>query len=288
VDAGSGDDIVTINGDTDTDGASDAIGRASTPAQVDAALADAVKKLDAARAPVKDTPGATVGMDVAEEMLRERAKEQIAWLKAVDAAKAAGKPLPPAPERNSGNFNFNGKPWDPKTNPVDFDLLPDAVNASLNRRMAHARDVLEDSDNKKKQVMDALLRVSPQVLFVLMPIFALMLKLAYVFKRRLYMEHLLVALHSHSFISMALVVVLCIAGLQAWLAPAAGFWNGLLGWMMGLTIAWMPLYLLIMQKRVYGQGWPMTIIKYGVLGLSYTVLLGFGLMAALLVGLLTL
>jgi hypothetical protein len=287
---GSGDGIVTINGDTDTDSASDAIGRASTPAQVDAALAEAVKKLDTARARVKDTPGATVGMDVAEEMLRERAREQVAWLKAVDEAKTAGKPLPPAPDRKGEDFNFSfdGKPWDPKTNPIDFAWLPDAVNASLNRRMAHARDVLEDSDNKKKQVTDALLRVSPQVLFVLMPIFALMLKLAYLFKRRLYMEHLLVALHSHSFISLALVLALGIAGLQAWLAPTAGFWNGVLGWAMGLTIAWMPLYLLIMQKRVYGQGWPMTIIKYGVLGISYSVLLSFGLVVALLVGLLTL
>ncbi|MHB8912839.1 MAG: hypothetical protein ACYC42_09380 [Lysobacter sp.] len=25
---------------------------------------------------------------------------------------------------------------------------------------------------------------------------------------------------------------------------------------------WLPLYLLLMQKRVYAQGWPMTVFKY--------------------------
>ena len=39
---------------------------------------------------------------------------------------------------------------------------------------------------------------------------------------------------------------------------------------------WMPLYLLLMQKRVYGQGWPMTLLKYAVLGWCYIVLLSFG------------
>ena len=43
-----------------------------------------------------------------------------------------------------------------------------------------------------------------------------------------------------------------------------------------LLFAWMPLYLLLMQKRVYGQGWIMTLIKYGVLGFSYILLLSFG------------
>jgi hypothetical protein len=106
--------------------------------------------------------------------------------------------------------------------------------------------------------------VLPQTLIILMPLFALMLKIAYWFKHRMYMEHLIVALHSHSFISLALTLVISFSWLRDWLAPDAGFWNGLLGWAMGLTAAWIPVYLLLMQKRVYGQGWPMTLIKFGV------------------------
>lgn len=276
--------IVKIDDDSETAN----IRRATTPEQVRKALADAERELEAARKAAAGTPG-VAGIDIARKAVQESAKQQLNYLAAVEAAKASGKPAPKPPRLNNKGIDFpiNGKPWDPKTNPVSFGWLPDAVNASLNRRMAHARDVLMAS-NSEKPVVDALFRVSPQVLFVLMPIFALMLKLAYLFKRRLYMEHLLVALHSHSFISLALTVILVAVGLQAWLVPTPGFFNGLLGWIMGLTIAWIPLYLLLMQKRVYGQGWPMTLVKYAVLGFSYSILLGFGLMASLLVGLLTL
>ena len=42
----------------------------------------------------------------------------------------------------------------------------------------------------------------------------------------------------------------------------------------------MPVYLLLMQKRVYAQGWPMTLLKYFVLGTCYMILLGFAISAA--------
>ena len=40
-----------------------------------------------------------------------------------------------------------------------------------------------------------------------------------------------------------------------------------------------------MQKRVYGQGWPMTLLKYSVLGWCYVVLLSFGAAFTAIVGL---
>ena len=184
-------------------------------------------------------------------------------------------------------FPVNGKPWDPKTNPVSFAWLPKAANESLNRRMAKARSVLKDG-HSEKPLVDAMFNVLPQTLFVLMPLFALMLKVAYYFKRRLYMEHLIVALHSHSFLALALTAIIGLSDLQSWLVPDGGFISGVLGWAMGLLGLWIPVYLLLMQKRVYGQGWIMTLLKYGVLGLSYTLLLSFGVVAAILIGLLTL
>ena len=56
-------------------------------------------------------------------------------------------------------------------------------------------------------------------------------------------------------------------------------------WVEGLLLLWMPVYLLLMQKRVYGQGWPMTLLKYGVLGVIYSVLLAFAVTAAAMIGL---
>jgi hypothetical protein len=124
-------------------------------------------------------------------------------------------------------------------------------------------------------------------LFLLLPLFALMLKVAYWFKRRLFMEHLIVALHSHSFIALTLTLAISLSWLQQWFAPKDGPVHGLLGLGIALLSMWIPVYLLLMQKRVYGQGWPMTLIKYSVLGVSYMVLLGISLAGAMLVGLLT-
>jgi len=274
---------------TDTSAQNEAIAKALTPEQVKAITEPAMQNLDLARKEVADVPGATVGIDIAKKKLQERADEQLAYLKELDAAKAAGKPLPksPADSRHDVDFPINGKPWDPVTNPVAFGWLPAPVNTALNRRMAHARTVLKSS-NSEKPFVDALFNVLPQTLIVLMPLFALMLKVAYWFKRRLYMEHLIVALHSHSFISLALTLIISLSWLKDWLTPDHGFWNIVLGWGIGLTIAWIPVYLLLMQKRVYGQGWPMTLIKFGVLGISYAVLISIGLVAAMLIGLLTL
>jgi hypothetical protein len=55
------------------------------------------------------------------------------------------------------------------------------------------------------------------------------------------------------------------------------FAGGLLNLAEVALFAWMALYLLIMQKRVYRQGWIMTLLKYCALGLCYCVLLSIGI-----------
>ena len=47
---------------------------------------------------------------------------------------------------------------------------------------------------------------------------------------------------------------------------------------------WLPVYLLLMQKRIYGQGWLMTLVKYVVLGNLYFVLVAFAALYAVLAG----
>lgn len=265
----------------------DSITHAQSIADLEKALAEGRRQLQLAREQVAGTPGATAGIDIALEQIEERGRERLDYLKAVEAAKASGKPPPKEPRRNSLNFPMKGKNWDPDTNPIAFGWLPAAANRSLNERMRHARDALDDG-NSEKTIVDAIFRVLPQALFVLMPIFALLLKAFYFFRRRMYMEHLLVALHSHSFMALDLTLVVAVATLQQWLVPESGFFNGLLGWVIALLSLWIPLYLLIMQKRVYGQGWPMTILKFWLLGTIYFFMLGFVIVAALFIGLLTL
>src|SRR5690606_16058058 len=84
---------------------------------------------------------------------------------------------------------------------------------------------------------------------------------------------LLVALHSHAFLCLALLLVFLVMALQRWLAPEAGALHSTFTWIEVLIWCWMPLYLLLMQKRAYGQGWIMTFLKYSVLGFCYVLCL---------------
>jgi hypothetical protein len=173
-------------------------------------------------------------------------------------------------------LSFNGRTWDPKTNPLIVSWWPDFANDWLNAQIArgkkNAKRMRDDPDLAK----DAILGAVPSTLFILLPLFALMLKVAYLFKRRLYMEHLLVALHSHAFLCLTLLLVFATMALQRWLAPEPGALRSLFMWIEILLWTWMPLYLLLMQKRIYGQGWTMTLLKYSVLGFCYVMLLSFG------------
>ena len=139
----------------------------------------------------------------------------------------------------------------------------------MGRASKNIERLQEDPDLYVKALMSAV----PTSLFVLLPVFALMLKLAYVFKRRLYMEHLIVALHSHAFLSLSLLLLFLLGWLEDALPAGATVAMNVVEF---LLVAWMPLYLLLMQKRVYRQGWPMTLLKYLVLGFCYFWLITIG------------
>ena len=129
----------------------------------------------------------------------------------------------------------------------------------------------------------------PATIFVLVPLFALLLELFYVFKRRPYMEHLIVALHSHAFLFlwlMMLSLLLSLLSLLAgWLAPRAAWIGHPLRWLRTILLCWVPAYLLLMQKRIYRQGWPMTVLKYWCIGSLYVCLLCLVLVCAVALGL---
>ena len=114
-------------------------------------------------------------------------------------------------------------------------------------------------------VAGELLDLAPTMMFALMPVFALVLKLLYARRKRFYVEHFVFALHVHAFVFL-LATVLVVIG------------NDALGSVVGMAI--FP-YIYLAMKRVYGQGWVKTGVKFVVLGIAYNFLM-------LVAGLLTL
>ncbi len=100
----------------------------------------------------------------------------------------------------------------------------------------------------------------PRMMFVLLPAFALLLRVTYWRTKRLYVSHLIFALHTHAFVFLLLTAAL--------LLPSA-----LHGPALGISAALTAAYLLAALKVVYRQAWGRTLLAFGWLGFNYLFLL---------------
>lgn len=102
-----------------------------------------------------------------------------------------------------------------------------------------------------------MLRQAPKAMFLLLPAFALLLKLLYFRSGRLYAEHFIFALHVHAFWFLGFSLLLFLPS----------------GWIERAVWLWTVLYLLFALRRVYSQGWLKTGAKYGALGCGYWIII---------------
>lgn len=158
-------------------------------------------------------------------------------------------------------------------NLIDVDGLPESVSRWIGRYEQKINQNLKRVQQDPNLFKDALFGALPSTLFVLLPIFALILKPLYFFRKRMYMEHLIVALHSHAFLSLSLLLLALVSVAQSAATTGPAWVQSLLDYTWLAMLWWMPVYLLLMQKRVYGQGWAKTLAKYSLLGTIYFVLL---------------
>lgn len=278
--------------------------QAQTRAQVLAQEKQALDKINADLANPYLPAIARNSLEMARDKAKRDAAQRTAELERVAGPAAAASTAAPA-AGSSAAPNASGKgtvtagsrdktdvdllddgTWDLQRSALHVSWLPGFANDWLNRAGQRMHDnvtaMRHGTPEARRAAVQRLvvgaLSVLPQTMFVLLPLFALILKVFYIFKRRLYMEHLIVALHSHAFIFLSILVLFALGALKA-MAPTA--W---LSVPLALAIAaawiWLFVYLWLMQKRVYGQGWFFTTIKYWCVGICYTVLLSFSIGAA--------
>jgi hypothetical protein len=108
----------------------------------------------------------------------------------------------------------------------------------------------------------------PTVMFVLLPLFALVLKLLYVRQGRFYAEHMIFLLHTHAFVFAIFTILLVREWLFGWAGAVLG-WTGLAPTIVALLLGWALVYIYLAMRRVYAQGWLKTLLKYWTLGWAY-------------------
>jgi Protein of unknown function (DUF3667)/Domain of unknown function (DUF4286) len=105
----------------------------------------------------------------------------------------------------------------------------------------------------------------PKMMFVFLPLVALLLKLFYIRSKRYYMEHLIFTLHNHAFIYTAMICILLSGMLSAhfsWLATPTRYFNDVVGW-------YMVVYIFLAMLFYYRQSFIKTLVKFLLLGFIY-------------------
>lgn len=167
-----------------------------------------------------------------------------------------------------------------------FDFLSDENNQRLSAKIKTLEKKGQQafSSDARPLIQQSISKL-PQLMFILLPIFALILKLFYIFSKRLYLEHLTVALHSHSFIFLIILLVNLLDNAQEYVELSM---PTVATWFSNIAIAllvWLPCYLFLMQKRVYKQGYFFSFIKFSVIGVIYFNLIAVTAMVAFIWGL---
>ena len=114
----------------------------------------------------------------------------------------------------------------------------------------------------------------PYMMLCCIPLFAFVLKVLYIRRHIFYIDHLIYALHIHTFLyTGVMLIVLATMGLNR-IAPPA-----LAGWIIALLWILFVVQIFLSIRRVYRQGWFMSTLKFFVGGFVYMIVLFLALAA---------
>jgi hypothetical protein len=131
-------------------------------------------------------------------------------------------------------------------------------------RMLRAK--VAEAIRNPQEFVGSMIDQGPYVMFLMLPLFAFLLKLLYIRRSRLYVEHLIFSLHVHAFSFLAFAVGILLGETDSeWLHTIGGW------------VDMSPLlYLVLALAHVYEQGYIKSTIKAFLLLFVYTLILTMG------------
>jgi hypothetical protein len=142
------------------------------------------------------------------------------------------------------------------------------------------KEKIGEDGARAKLFLETLRSNIPAMMLCCIPLFAFILKLLYVRQGRFYVEHLVYALHIHTFLYVSVIITsLAVMGANR-TVPALG------GWIIGVMACAIVVQIFLSIRRVYKQNWFMSLLKFLFGGLVYCVVLFFAVATTALVTLL--
>ena len=139
---------------------------------------------------------------------------------------------------------------------------------------ARAKDKMGEHGTKMGLFISTLFSNLPYMMLCCIPLFAFVLKVLYIRRRIFYIDHLIYALHIHTFAYTGIMlIVLATIGLSRAAPPL------LAGWIVGLLWFAFAIQIFLSIRRVYRQGWFFSIFKFFAGGFVYLIVLFMALAA---------
>jgi len=114
----------------------------------------------------------------------------------------------------------------------------------------------------------------PYMMLCCIPLFAFVLKVLYIRRHIFYIDHLIYALHIHTFFYTGIMlIVLATMGLNRTIPGTFA------GWIIALLWILFVVQIFLSIRRVYRQGWFMSTLKFLVGGFAYMIVLFLALAA---------
>jgi len=164
------------------------------------------------------------------------------------------------------NIQIDDETGDCDINGGDLDELPEWFKRRFTaERLEHVCERV--TADKGKAFGGLILDNIPVALIVLLPLMGLALKVLYPLSRRYFVEHLLFVVHYHAFFFLMLTLQIVFARITALLRVPEAIT------ILAIVAAafYIPVYLFMAMRRVYGQGRILTFMKYVVLVICYSI-----------------
>jgi hypothetical protein len=158
----------------------------------------------------------------------------------------------------------DGSPLPCKIDGSERDEMPDWLSRRLTpKRLQHICDQTQIDDGRA--LANKLIDNIPAALIILLPLMAFVLKALYPLSKRYYVEHLLFFVHFHGFFFLMLSLEI----LFAQLAPILRIPETAMVLTLVAASFYIPVYLFLSMRRVYGQRRFVTFIKFIALLVAY-------------------
>ena len=139
---------------------------------------------------------------------------------------------------------------------------------------ARAKEKMGEHGTKMGYFIATLLSNLPYMMLCCIPLFALVLKVLYIRRRIFYIDHLIYALHIHTFAYVGfMLIALATIGLNR---AVPGL---IAGWIIALLWIAFVVQIFLSIRRVYRQGWFVSIFKFLFGGFAYLMVLVAALVA---------